>query len=177
MNERLRWEEGAACPTSLFTLLFPSDPVVHRALAALSTQNQPERLGAVPAPRRPHRGHQLVHADLHQAARVLSCSCPRAPSVEQQEEHKLCFPCLGVQAPPAGSSASHLYREAATDSCSSQPAGTQLLIAFATISCSGRGNRLRIKRSITIFLIDALEPYFPLPRSDGCFFGSGSGWV
>lgn len=174
-------------PQSSLSCCFPPDPVLHRAVAALSTQNQPQRLGAVPAPRRPHRGHQLVHADLHQAARVLSCalscalscSCP-APQAAAARGTPSCasHTSHGVQAPPAGSSASHSYKEAATASCSSQPAGTQLLLtAFATISSSGRGNRLQIKRSITIFLIDALEPYFPLPRSDGRFFGSGSGWV
>lgn len=153
-------------PQGSLSCCSPLDPVLHRAVAALSTQNQPQRLGAVPAPRRPHRGHQLVHADLHQAARVLSCalscSCP-APLAGAAGGAPSCasHACRGVQAPPAGSSQSHLDKEAAAASCSSQPAGTWLLIAFATISCSGRGNRLQIKRSIIIFLIDALEPYFP----------------
>lgn len=169
--------EAAAARSSLADVLLSPDPVVHRALAALSAQNQPQRLGAVPAPRRPHRGHQLVHADLHPAARVLrapSCSCPASPGQQQQQqqEHGLCSPASGP-----GSSAAPIVQRSCSGPVQRQPAGTQLLIAFATISCSGRGNRLQIKRSITIFLIDALEPYFPLPRSDGRWFGSGSGWV
>lgn len=173
----LKWKQRELLvPQASLSRCFSPDPLLHRAVAALSTQNQPQRLGAVPAPRRPHRGHQLVHADLHQAARVLSCvlSCswPWSSRSSPSSAAHASVPGLLPQDPPRPT----LYKEAAPDSCSSQPAGTELLIAFATISGSGRGNRLQIKRSITIFLIDALEPYFRLPRSDGCFFGGGS-WL
>lgn len=55
------------------TALAPfSDPVFHRAAPALSAQDQPERLGALPAPGGPHRGHQRLHADhVPSAARLL----------------------------------------------------------------------------------------------------------
>lgn len=55
------------------TTLAPfSDPVFHRAAPALSAQDQPERLGALPAPSGPHRGHQRLHADhVPSAARLL----------------------------------------------------------------------------------------------------------
>lgn len=172
--------EGAAGPTRLSKLLFP--PRSCRPLSSCSTLYPKSTAAprsrpctAPPTPRTstrarwPPPGCPCSELCSHCSwALLLAGAAAGTPAV---------LPTPRCQAPPAGSRVSHLYKEAAPDSCSSQPAGTRLLIAFATISCSGRGNRLQIKRSITIFLIDALEPYFPLPRSDGCFFGSGSGWV
>lgn len=105
-----------------------------------------------------------MHVNIHKTACFLGLCSPSlnlssdGKGTEVREVVLLMPQCTGSV--PAGLSASPFKNKLLRMFAVLTLQGHSSTLPFSTVSSTGIVNRLQIKRSITIFLIDALEPYF-----------------